>query len=513
MASKPKYATREEEQLMARLWAADIKDNPLAFVMAVFPWGQRGTPLENQTGPRKWQREALLRIRDQIAANKNLIANGKQPKMLKRATSSGRGIGKSSLVSWLILWNMSCNLGATTIVAANTEAQLKSRTWAELGKWHTLAINSHWFDRDTMQLKPASWFREALERDLKVDCGYYYAIANLWVEDNPDAFAGVHNMNGVTLIFDEASGIPQSIFNVAEGFFTEPTIHRYWFCFSNPRRNTGAFFELFHKSRNHWEGISIDSRTVEGTDLAVYQKIIEQFGEDSDEARVEVRGLFPSQGDKQFIGSKLVEGAQTREVAHDPGAPLAMGVDVARFGDDQSVIYFRHGRDARSLPPFRFKGMDTTQLANRVAELADKYKPDGIFIDGAGVGGGVVDQLRSMKYKVFDVQFGAKADEEMKYLNKRVECWARLKEWLLYGAIVPDTELADDLLGPEYEFDGPGRVKLETKEKMKKRGLASPDVADALALTFASNMGRRDMRSSSRRRTHMATGLDYNPLG
>jgi hypothetical protein len=101
----------------------------------------------------------------------------------------------------------------------------------------------------------------------------------------------------------------------------------------------------------------------------------------------------------------------------------------------------------------------------------------------------------------------------MKYLNKRVECWARLKEWLLYGAIAPDTELADDLLGPEYEFDGAGRIKLETKEKMKKRGLASPDIADALALTLASNMGRRDLRSSARRPVRMAGGLDYNPLG
>jgi hypothetical protein len=513
MAAKPKFSTHDEQQLMARIWAADIKDNPLAFVMLAFPWGQKGTPLEREAGPKKWQREALLRIRDQIAANKNAMANGGTPTMLKRATASGRGIGKSSLVAWIILWNMSCNLGSTTLVAANTEAQLTSRTWPELGKWHTLAINEHWFDRDTTSLRPAKWFAEALDRDLKIDRGYYYGQAQLWTEERPDAFAGVHNMLGVTLIFDEASGIPASIFNVSKGFFTEPALHRYWFCFSNPRRNTGPFFELFHSQRNFWEGVSIDARTVEGKDTAEYDEIIAIHGLDSDVTRVEVLGEFPSQGDKQFIGSKLVEGAQSREVAHDPGAPLAMGVDVARFGDDQSVIYFRHGRDARSLPPFKFKGMDTMQLANRVAELADKYKPDGIFIDGAGVGGGVVDRLRSLGYKVFDVQFGARADEEMKYLNKRVECWARLKEWLLYGAIVDDTELADDLLGPEYEFDGAGRIKIETKEKMKKRGLASPDIADALALTLASNMGRRDLRSSSRRPVRMAGGLDYNPLG
>ena len=510
--AKLKFSPAEEQQLMARLWAPEIRDNPHAFVMFVFPWGQRGTPLEHQKGPRRWQREVLEVIRDRVAKNKRRQIHGLTPEMLKDATASGRGIGKSSLVSWLILWNMSCNLGSTTIVAANTEAQLKSRTWAELGKWHTLALNSHWFDRDTMQLRPAPWYRDALARDLKIDQGYYYAQAQLWTEENPDAFAGAHNMAGILVIFDEASGIPQPIFNVTEGFFTEPVLHRYWFCFSNPRRNQGAFFELFHKLRNWWNTRNIDSRTVEGTDPAIYQKIIDQHGEDSDEARVEVRGLFPSQGDKQFISRALVAGAQERAVAQDAFAPLAMGVDVARFGDDQSVIYFRHGRDARSMPPVKFKGLDTTQLVARVAELADRHRPDGIFVDGAGVGGGVVDQLRARGYRVFDVQAGAKADDDQKYQNKRVELWARVREWLQIGSIVADPQLADDLLAPEYDFDNAGRVRLETKEKMKGRGLASPDVADALALTFAANLARRD-GAVPRRRVRVAGGVDYAVLG
>lgn len=510
--AKLKYSPAEEQQLMSRIWSPDIRDDPLAFVMFVFPWGQAGTPLAGQKGPRSWQRDVLLLIKQRIAANKTRQIHGLTPEMLKDATASGRGIGKSSLVSWLILWNMSCNLGSTTIVAANTEAQLKSRTWAELGKWHTLAINSHWFDRDTMQLRPAGWYRDALARDLKIDQGYYYAQAQLWTEENPDAFAGAHNMAGILVIFDEASGIPQPIFNVTEGFFTEPVLHRYWFCFSNPRRNQGAFFELFHKLRNWWHTRNIDSRTVEGTDQAVYQKIIDQHGEDSDEARVEVRGLFPSQGDKQFVSRALVAGAQERPVAQDAFAPLAMGVDVARFGDDQSVIYFRHGRDARSMPPVKFKGLDTVQLVARVAELADRHRPEGIFVDGAGVGGGVVDQLRARGYRVFDVQAGAKADDDQKYQNKRVELWSRLREWLQIGSIVADPQLADDLLAPEYDFDNAGRVRLETKEKMKGRGLASPDVADALALTFAANLARRD-GATTRRRVRVAGGVDYSIFG
>lgn len=522
MAAKVKYTLADEQRLMASIWTPDIRDNPYAFVMLVFPWGQAGTPLEKYTGPRAWQKRALLRVAKQIADNRNRIANGQKPQMLNLAVASGRGIGKSSLVAWLIMWMMSCNLGSTTIVAANTEAQLKSRTWPELGRWHALAINEHWFDRNSESLRPAAWFAEALKRDKGLPPGgYYYAQAQLWTEEKPDAFAGAHNPHGVFLIFDEASGIPQSIFTVSDGFFTEPALHRYWFCFSNPRRNTGPFFELFHKMRNYWECWSIDGRTVEGADSAVYDKIIAQYGEDSDEARVEVRGMFPSQGDKQFISRRLAEDARTREVAEDPGAPLHMGVDVARFGDDQSVIVLRHGRDARSIPPVRFKGLDTVQLVARVVELAEKYRPDGIFVDGAGVGGGVVDQLRSIGLRVHDVQFGARAEEDQKYQNKRVECWARMREWLQIGAI-PEVRgegetgtdlLADDLVGPQYEFDTAGRVKLEAKEKMKSRGVASPDIADALALTFAINLPRRDGGLRRARGPRLARGMDYSVLG
>ena len=114
---------------------------------------------------------------------------------------------------------LSTRLGATIIVTANTEQQLRSRTWAELGKWMTLSINSHWFHKTATTVKPAPWFQEALERDLKIDTGYYYAQAQLWSEENPDAFAGIHSSYGVCLIMDEASGIPAPIYSVSEGFF------------------------------------------------------------------------------------------------------------------------------------------------------------------------------------------------------------------------------------------------------------------------------------------------------
>lgn len=145
-----KYSPKDEKALMTEIWDPAIADNPLKFVKFIFPWGKAGTPLENFKEPRSWQMQELEAITEHIRENKTLIANNSFPKMYQSATASGRGIGKSTLTAWLNLWFMSTQLGATAITTANTEQQLKSRTWAELGKWHTLSLNSHWFDRSTI---------------------------------------------------------------------------------------------------------------------------------------------------------------------------------------------------------------------------------------------------------------------------------------------------------------------------------------------------------------------------
>ena len=139
--------------------------------------GARRYPLEHFKGPRKWQEKILKDIANHIARNETVDF----PEMYRLAVASGRGIGKSALVSWLILWFLSTRLGSTIIVTANTEQQLRSRTWAELGKWLTLSINNHWWEKTATTIKPAKWFEEALQKDLKIDTGYYYAQAQLWL--------------------------------------------------------------------------------------------------------------------------------------------------------------------------------------------------------------------------------------------------------------------------------------------------------------------------------------------
>lgn len=512
MANGPTYKPNDEMALMKEIWAPAVSLDPYAFVMFAFPWGQPNTPLEHHKGPRRWQTDTLKRIRDHIKENGGKLDLGVFPKVLRRAYSSGRGSGKSTLSSWLVIWMMSCNLGSTTIVTANTEAQLKTRTWAELGKWHTMAINSHWFDKQALSLKPAPWFDELLKKQLKIDTGYYYASAQLWSEENPDAFAGAHNPHGMLIVYDEASGIPAPIWTVTEGFFTEPVLHRYWFVFSNPRRNTGAFFECFHKHRDSWEGVYLDARDIEGTDHSVLDGIIAQHGPDSDEARVEVYGRFPSQGDMQFISRDLAQSAVDRELIADDWAPLIMGVDVARSGSDSTVIRFRRGRDARSIPSFRVRGFDNMQVAYKCVELIDKFRPDAVCID-AGNGTGVIDRLRDLKYKVTEVWFGAKSPEP-EWRNIGTHLWAQLREWLSGGCIDNDSRLMEDLTSREYLFVGTSDViALEPKEKLKQRGFHSPDDADALACTFAVKVPRLDMKTARTGRRTQATGVDYDVFG
>lgn len=509
MAAK-REASAQEQELLEKI--LEFKYDPEGFVRYALPWGVKGTPLERFNGPRTWQVREFEKIRKKMAENRVRISIGLTPEPIYLAISSGRGPGKSAFLSMLDCWLMSCWWGGTSITTANTETQLRSRTMAELGKWHTMLINRHWFDKSSMSLRPAKWFAEMLETQLQIDTQYYYAEGQSWSEENPDAFAGAHSQIAMMVKFDEASGIADPIWNVTEGFFTDLAELRIWVVISNPRRNTGRFFECFHRDRVFWDHVTIDSRTVEGIDPGVYQRIADKNGEDHDVTRVEVKGEFPRTGSNQFIGRESVIDAQEREVTVDNQAPLLMGVDVARFGDDESVIRFRKGRDARSITPVRFRGLDTMELASEVAALIDKWKPDAVFVDGGGVGGGVVDRLKQLGYKVIEVQSGGSANDKEKYLNKRVEMWGEMRDWLVIGCIDKDERLAQDLPGPEYDLTTKGQVRLETKENMKKRGLVSPNDGDALGLTFAEPIA--SMQVSRRRRPSGRMALsEYNVFG
>jgi hypothetical protein len=261
---------------------------------------------------------------------------------------------------------------------------------------------------------------------------------------------------------------------------------------------------------------------VEGTNKAQLEQWVRDYGEDSDFVRVRVRGVFPHAGSMQFISSELVELAMSSErepraTIHDA---LVMGVDIARFGDDRSVIRFRRGRDGRLIPPIKLRGIDTMQLAARITDENARHRCDAIFIDGGGVGGGVVDRCRQLGLQVTEVQFGSRSDRSavgqdgaIVYSNKRAEMWGNMREWLRYGAIDNDPELLADLTGVEYGYalrEGRDAIQLERKEDMKKRGLASSDDGDALALTFAYPMAATDRSWAISGRPHHQ--FEYDPF-
>jgi hypothetical protein len=477
---KLKYSPEDEQILMSQLWSPQLADDPESFVLFCFPWGVENTPLAKFKGPRKWQREILREIRDHLKANRGVL----DMDALRAAVSSGRGIGKSALVSWLILWMLSTRIGSSVIVSANSENQLRTVTWGELTKWSTMAINSHWWEVSATKLVPAAWLTELVERDLKKGTRYWAAEGKLWSEENPDSYAGVHNHDGMMVIFDEASGIPDGIWSVAAGFFTEKILDRYWFAFSNPRRNTGYFYEAVEGSkRDFWKSKIIDARTVEGTDQSVYNQIIAEYGEDSIQARVEVYGEFPAAGEDQFISPVAVEDAFKREKYKDQTAPVVVGVDPARGGMDSTVIVVRQGRDIVAIK--RFKGDDTMTTVGNVIDAIEEYKPALTVIDEGGLGYGILDRLTEQRYKVRGVNFGWKAKNPVMWQNKRSEMWGAMRDWLKTAAIPRDRQLKADLVGPMRKFNSSGAIILESKKEMRSRGLASPDAADALAVTFA----------------------------
>jgi hypothetical protein len=504
-----KYSAEDEQELMARLWSPAIKDNPLAFVMLLFPWGVKGTPLEHFTGPRKWQREVLTDIANHIKQNGGKIDFD----TLREAVASGRGIGKSALVSWLVIWMLSTRIGSTTIVSANSESQLRKVTWAEITKWLAMGLNSHWFEVSATSLQPAKWLTELVERDLRKGTRYWGVEGRLWSAENPDAFAGVHNMDGVLVIFDEASGIDDAIWAVTAGFFTENTPNRFWFAFSNPRRNTGYFYETFHSKRDFWDTKVVDARTVEGTDKAVYQQIIDEYGPDSSQAHVEVYGQFPSAGDDQFIGANTVDEAMKRVKYQDLSAPIVIGVDPARFGADATVIAVRQGRDIVKI--IRHRGDDTMTVVGYVIDAIEEYKPTLVVIDEGGLGAGIVDRLKEQRYKIKGINFGNKSKNPIMYGNMRAQMWGDMREWLKTASIPHDRFLKTDLISPMMKPDSRGTIFLESKKDMKSRGLASPDAADAIAVTFAfpvAHRGEYNARTTTRR-TYSDTSANTSWMG
>ena len=424
--------------------------NAIEYVRAVWP----GIKIE------PWQVEALAEI------------SGPSPRL---AVASGHGIGKTAWMAWVVHWHLACTTDSATVVTANTGIQLETKTWNEVRLWHDRAL-----DKDRFVWSPTKLYR--------VDKPTSFAAPVTWSERTSEGFAGTHAAY-VLYLFDEASAIPDEIWETSEGAMTGSNRGQpgRWAAFGNPTRPMGRFRDCWGRFRDRWKTMNVDSRDVSFSDKMQIAEWIEDYGEDSDFVRVRVKGLFPRTSSLQLFGSDVIENCTRYSCGSF--SPIVWGVDVARSGNDDSCLVIRTGRAVAT--PDRWHALDAVQLSGRIAGLYQSVPtpPRAVFVDGGGVGAGVVDILkRTLPLGIVrEVQFGGKADNERMYANKRAEMYFRLQAAMTSGLLLPqDKKLLEELswITQEPDPDRQGRALLTPKKLMP----CSPDAADALALTYATEI-------------------------
>ena len=449
---------------------ADYEDDPLGFVEWAFPWGEG--MLEGMEGPEQWQAEQLIRLGERIKAG------GVEGCVVEEDTTAGRGVGKSALVAWVCLWAISTHADTRGVVTANTDTQLRTKTWAELGKWYQLFIGRQMFTLTATAL----YIKDDPDREKtwRID-------AIPWSKHNAEAFNGLHNQGKrMLIIFDEASAIDDPIWEGTDGALTDGKTQIFWLRYGNPTRTSGRFFKNCSQPRRNVVS-RVDGRTVRFTNKALIADWIAQYGEDGDFVRVHVKGMFPRAGFSNFISPELVNQARRRRL--DPTLYHAyqkiLSVDPARFGDDSSVITLRQGLKVHF--QVSLSGFDGPDLASRVFEIVRKEAPIAcIAYDAIGNGADLDSSLRRMPGlpPLIAVQWGQPAKDSKQYFNQRSECWGKMREFLEHGQVPDDDDLTDQLTSLDYGYSGTFQIQLQSKKDQKKNGGKSPDKADSLALSL-----------------------------
>lgn len=461
-------------RLVAEL-AADIGSfthDPLGYVLYNWPWGVKDGPLEKHSGPRKWQ----CRFLDRIGAR--LKAGALTPEAaIRMARSSGHGVGKSALVAMLTKWALDTFPKTRVVITANTDTQLRTKTWPEVAKWHAMSLTREWF----------TCTATALISNIPGEELNWRADAIPWSEHNTEAFQGLHNEGKrIVLVFDEASKIADKVWEAAEGAMTDKDTEIMWFVFGNGTRATGRFRECWRRFEHRWETEQIDAREVEGINIEEHLQWVRDYGEDSDFVKVRVRGLFPSVGLRSLISDDDVNAAWGRKVTESAvqAAPTILTCDPAWEGVDLLTIGMRKGLYYAILH-VQPKNDNDVEVAQHLARLEEEHHADAVFVD-AGYGTGIVSVGRTWG-RHWRLVWSAGKSNDPGCLNKRAEMAVKTRDWLRAGGSLPTSHprLREDLTGVELLPRLDDKIQLESKEQMKKRGLPSPDFFDNLALSFA----------------------------
>jgi len=424
--------------------------NPVAFVQQVLG-----------IEPDPWQADLL-----------NEIAKGTR----RCSVRSGHGVGKSSAASWAMIWFLLTRYPCKVVCTSPTSAQLFDALFGEVLRW----------------VKALPEVLQAL-LETKTDRVYLKAAPNeAWISartsrsESPETLAGIHSTNCLILI-DEASGVPESVFEA--GYGTMSSANATVVLLGNPTRTSGYFFDTHHSNRDKWWTRKVSCLDSPRVAPAYVDEMREKYGPDSNAFRIRVLGEFAVADDDTVIGLEIVESSFKRDIEVDEEAEIIWGLDVARFGSAYSVLCKRQGRVVTHFQDW--KNLDLMQLTGAIKADFDAIRPSEqpaeILVDSIGVGGGVVDRLQELGLPAIGINTAESPSMGTTYMNLRAELWFKVKAWLETREVrLPkDDKLLAELVSPRYQFTSAGKMKIESKDDMKKRGLPSPDKADALCLTFA----------------------------
>lgn len=431
-------------------------DDPVGFVIDVLG-----------ADPDEWQKD-LLRA----------VAGGTR----RISVRAGHGVGKSTVCSWALIWHMITKYPQKAICTAPTAGQLFDALFTEVKFWINKlpapirALFEVTSDRVVLKAAPEGSFISARTSSA----------------ERPEALAGVHSAH-VLLICDEASAIPEAVFESAAGSMSGESACT--ILIGNPTRNSGLFFRTHHQLSADWKTMHVSCLNSRRVSADFVKQIENTYGPESNAFRVRVLGEFALRDDDTLIPAELVDSAMLRDVAADEKEQVVYGLDVARFGDDRSVLCKRRGNVVTEFKVWQ--GLDLMQLTGAIVNEAKLDTPAEICVDSIGLGSGVADRLRELGHVVRDVNVSEASAMNPQAAKLRDELWLAVKDWLNQRAckIPKMDELRQELVAPTYTFTSNGRIKVEGKAEMKRRGMRSPDLADSLCITFASVASRVGGRS------------------
>jgi len=452
-------------------------DDPYRFATKVLGIPEPGQPEKDGMHPLEpWQAKLFKAIRD---GEKRI------------SIRSGHGCKKSTTLAILVLWGLTCHRDCKIPVVAGSESQLLDTIWPEISKWHRRLPEQL---QEQVEVQ-----KERVVMRARPDEAF--AVARVASKDNPQAMAGFHAAFLMFLV-DEASAVSEAAYEVAQGALSTPGAIAV--LAGNPTKSSGFFYATHTKLRDRWWTMKVSSEDVP-TARGHIEDVAQMYGRDSNAFRVRVLGEWPTADDQAVIPLELVEAALGRDVQPKPVWPV-LGVDVARFGDDTSAICLRQGNAILALKEWR--NLDGAQVAGRIQEfiaaLPTHQKPREIVVDVIGVGASVYDILRLPGSPVAEIVRGCNVAEapSVSEIDHRLrdQLWFAGRQWFAErDCVIPkqfadpaDTKLIEklvsELTAPTYDFTILGKRKVEGKADMKKRGVPSPNIADAFLLSLAAGI-------------------------